>query len=137
MFIHSFLFFFDIKFWWREQIVGTKTLHFCTKKLYLKCLKEWIMKIKPIFDRVVLLPKEAEKETQSGIILPTTSQEKSQIATVVAVGEGGIVDGKEVKMQVKVGQEVLYAKYSGTECSFDGKKYIVIKQSDILAVLEK
>ena len=95
------------------------------------------MKLKPIFDRVVLFPKEAEKETQSGIILPTASQEKSQIATVVAVGEGGMVDGKEVKMQVKVGQEVLYTKYSGTECSFEGKKYIVLKQSDILAILEK
>mgnify|MGYP005606121567 CR=1 FL=1 len=87
------------------------------------------MKIKPIFDRVVLLPKEAEKETQSGIILPTASQEKSQIATVVAVGEGGNVDGKEVVMQVKVGQEVLYAKYSGTEFSLDGQKYIIIKQT--------
>ena len=95
------------------------------------------MKIKPIFDRVVLLPKEAEKETKSGIILPTASQEKSQIATVVAVGNGGFVDGKEVKMEVAVGEEVLYAKYSGTEFSLDGKKYIVIKQSDILAVLEK
>lgn len=95
------------------------------------------MKIKPIFDRVVLLPKEAEKETQSGIILPTASQEKSQIATVVAVGKGGKIDGEEIEMQVEVGQEVLYTKYSGTECSFDGKKYIVIKQSDILAVLEK
>ncbi len=95
------------------------------------------MKIKPIFDRVVLLPKEAEKETQSGIILPTAAQEKSQIATVVAVGKGGIVDGKEVEMQVEVGQEVLYTKYSGTECKFEGKKYIVIKQTDILAVLEK
>jgi len=94
------------------------------------------MKLKPIFDRVVLLPKEAEKETQSGIILPTASQEKSQIATVVAVGEGGMIDGKEVKMQVKVGQEVLYAKYSGTEISFEGKKYIVLKQNDILAILE-
>lgn len=95
------------------------------------------MKIKPIFDRVVLLPKEAEKETKSGIILPTAAQEKSQIATVVAVGEGGMVDGKEMKMVVSVGQEVLYTKYSGTEISFDGKKYIVIKQTDILAVLEK
>lgn len=95
------------------------------------------MKIKPIFDRVVLLPKEAEKETQSGIILPTASQEKSQIATVVAVGQGGTIDGSKVEMQVEVGQEVLYTKYSGTECTFDGKKYIVIKQSDILAILEK
>ena len=94
------------------------------------------MKIKPLFDRVVLLPKDAEKETKSGIILPTASAEKSQIATVVAVGEGGFVDGKEVKMQLKVGQEVLYAKYSGTEFSLDGKKYIVLKQTDVLAVLE-
>ena len=94
------------------------------------------MKIKPIFDRVVLLPKEAEKETKGGIILPTASAEKSQLETIVAVGEGGVVDGKEIKMQVKVGQEVLYAKYSGTEFSLDGKKYIVVKQTDILAVLE-
>ncbi len=95
------------------------------------------MNIKPIFDRVVLLPKEADKETKSGIILPTASLEKSQIATVMAVGEGGIVDGKEVKMQVKVGQEVIYSKYSGTEFTYEGKKYIVIKQNDILAILEK
>lgn len=95
------------------------------------------MNIKPLFDRVVLLPKEADKETKSGIILPSASAEKSQVATVVAVGKGGVVDGKEVKMEVTVGQEVLYAKYSGTEFSLDGKKYIVIKQSDILAVLEK
>ncbi|MBR1890080.1 MAG: co-chaperone GroES [Clostridia bacterium] len=94
------------------------------------------MKIKPLFDRVVLLPKEAEKETKSGIFLPSASVEKSQIATVVAVGEGGLVDGKEVKMQLKVGQEVLFAKYSGTEFSLDGKKYIVVKQTDVLAVLE-
>ena len=95
------------------------------------------MNIKPIFDRVVLLPKEAEKETKSGIILPGASQEKTQVAVVVAVGHGGKVDGKEIEMQVKVGQEVLFAKYSGTEISFEGKKYIVIKQSDILAILEK
>lgn len=94
------------------------------------------MKIKPIFDRVVLLPKEVDKETKSGIILPTASQEKSQIATVIAVGKGGIVDGKEVKMEVKEGDEVLYSKYSGTEFSYDEKKYIVIKQNDILAILE-
>ena len=94
------------------------------------------MKIKPIFDRVVLLPKEADKETKSGIILPTASLEKSQVATVIAVGEGGTIDGKEVKMQVKIGQEVLFSKYSGTEFTFEGKKYIVIKQNDILAILE-
>ena len=95
------------------------------------------MKIKPLFDRVVLLPKEADKETKSGIILPSASAEKSQLASVVAVGQGGMVDGKEVKMEVSVGQEVLYAKYIGTEFSLDGKKYIVLNQSDILAVLEK
>ncbi len=95
------------------------------------------MEIKPIFDRVVLIPKEAEKETKSGIILPTVAQEKSQIGTVIAVGEGGIVDGKEIKMQVKVGDEVLFAKYSGTEFSLDGKKYIVLKQTDVLAILGK
>ena len=94
------------------------------------------MNIKPLFDRVVLLPKEAEKETKSGIILPTASAEKSQLATVVAVGKGGMVDGKEIKMEVKVGDEVLYAKYSGTEFALDGKKYIVVKQTDILAVVE-
>lgn len=93
------------------------------------------MKMKPIFDKVVLTPKEAEKETKSGIILPTASLEKSQIATVVAVGPGGMVDGEKVEMQVAVGQEVIYARYSGTEFTFEGKKYIVVKQSDILAVL--
>ncbi len=95
------------------------------------------MNIKPMFDRVVLLPKESDKETKSGILLPTTSQTKSQIGTVVAVGDGGIVDGKEVEMKVKVGQDVLYAKYSGTEFSLDDKTYIVMKQTDILAVLER
>ena len=69
-------------------------------------------------------------------LLPSASAEKSQIAVVVAVGEGGLVDGKEVKMQLKVGQEVLYARYSGTEFSLDGKRYIVVKQTDVLAVLE-
>ncbi len=94
------------------------------------------MKIKPIFDRVVLLPKE-EKETKSGILLPSSAAEKSHIATVVAVGQGGNIDGNDVKMQVKVGDEVIYTKYAGTECDFDGKKYIVIKQNDILAIIEK
>ncbi len=94
------------------------------------------MKIKPIFDRVVLLPKEAESKTASGIFLPSASLEKSQIGKVVAVGEGGIVDGNKVEMQVKVGQEVLFAKYSGTEFDFEGKKYVIVKQNDILAILE-
>ena len=95
------------------------------------------MKIKPIFDRVVLLPKEAEKETQSGIILPTASQEKSQIATVVALGEGGLVDGKETKMQVAVGDKVLFSKFAGTEFKYNGEDLLIIKQTDILAIIGK
>lgn len=94
------------------------------------------MKIKPLFDRVVLLPKENETETKGGIILPTAAQEKSQMANVVAVSEGGEIDGKKVTMQVKVGDKVLYAKYSGTEITVDDKKYVVVRQSDILAVIE-
>ena len=94
------------------------------------------MKLKPLFDRVIIEPKEESKETQGGIILPSVSQEKSQIAEVVAVGEGGLPDGKEMKMKVKVGDIVLYAKYSGTELEKNGKKYIVIRQADILAIVE-
>ena len=94
------------------------------------------MKIKPLFDRVVLLPKENETETKGGIILPTAAQEKSQMASAVAVGEGGEIDGKKVAMQVKVGDKVLYAKYSGTEITVEDKKYVVVRQNDILAVIE-
>lgn len=94
------------------------------------------MTIKPLFDRVVLLPKENETETKGGIILPTAAQEKSQMASVVAVGEGGEIDGKKVAMQVKVGDKVLYAKYSGTEITVEDKKYVVVRQNDILAVIE-
>ena len=94
------------------------------------------MKIKPLFDRVVLLPEENEKETKSGILLPQMAQEKSQLATVVAVGEGQNTDGKEVGMKVKVGDRVLYGKYSGTEINIDDKKYVVIRQLDILAIIE-
>ncbi len=94
------------------------------------------MKIKPLFDRVVLLPKENETETKGGIILPTAAQEKSQMASVVAVGEGGEIDGKKVTMQVKVGDKVLYAKYSGTEITVEDKKYVIVRQNDILAVIE-
>ena len=94
------------------------------------------MKIKPIFDRVVLLPRQADSQTASGIFLPTASQEKSQIGQVVAVGTGENLDGKNIEMQVEVGQEVLYSKYSGTEFNLDGKKYVIVKQTDILAILE-
>ena len=94
------------------------------------------MNLKPLFDRVILSPEKSAEKSQGGLMLPSTSQEKSQIARVVAVGEGGLPDGKEMKMKVKVGDTVLYAKYSGTELEQNGKKYIVIRQADILAVVE-
>jgi len=94
------------------------------------------MKLVPLGDRVVLKQLEAEETTKSGIILASAAQEKPQEAEVVAVGPGGIVDGKEVKMQVVAGQKVIYSKYAGTEVKLDGKEYIVVKQSDILAVVE-
>ena len=94
------------------------------------------MKIRPLFDRVVIKSVEAEETTKSGIVLPGTAKEKPQMAEVIAVGPGGIVDGKEVVMQVKVGDKVVYSKYAGTEVKLDGTEYIVIRQSDILAVVE-
>lgn len=94
------------------------------------------MKIKPLLDRVVVKSVVAEETTKSGIILTAASQEKPQIAEVVAVGEGGIVDGKEVKMYVKVGDKVITGKYSGTEVKLDGEEYTIVSQSDILAVVE-
>jgi chaperonin GroES len=94
------------------------------------------MKIKPLLDKVVLEQIETEKKTESGILLPNSSQEKPELAKVVAVGEGGFVDGSEVKMLVKQGDKVLYSKYAGTEYKIDGKKYIIIKQADILAIIE-
>lgn len=94
------------------------------------------MKITPLFDRILLEPKESEKETKAGIILPTAAQEKSQIATVVEVGTGGELDGKKIEIQLKKGQTVLYAKYSGTEVSADNKKYVIVRQADVLAVID-
>ncbi len=94
------------------------------------------MSIKPLFDRVVLEPLENEKETKGGILLPTAAQEKSQLAKVVAVGSGENTDGKQVGMQVKVGDKVLYGKFAGTEVAIDDKKYVVVRQLDILAVIE-
>ena len=93
------------------------------------------MKIKPLMDKVVL-ELEAEEKTESGILLPSSAQEKPMIATVVAVGEGGFVDGNEVKMLVKVGDKVLFSKYAGSEVKLENKKYVVVKQADILAILE-
>ena len=95
------------------------------------------MKLAPLMDRVVLKQLEAEEKTKSGIILTGSAQEKPQEAEVIAVGPGGVVDGKEVKMQVKEGQHVIYSKYAGTEVKLDGEEYIIVKQNDILAVVEK
>lgn len=94
------------------------------------------MKLVPLFDRVVLKQLIAEETTKSGIVLPGQDKEVPSQAEVVAVGPGGVVDGKEVKMQVKKKDKVIYSKYAGTEVELEGKKYIVVKQSDILAVIE-
>ena len=94
------------------------------------------MKLVPLGDRVVLKQLEAEETTKSGIVLPVQAQEKPQQAEVIAVGPGGVVDGKEVKMEVKTGDKVIYSKYAGTEVKLDGEEYIIVKQNDILAVVE-
>ncbi len=94
------------------------------------------MTIKPLIDRVVIKMVEAEETTKSGIILAAAAQEKPQVAEVVAVGPGGLVDGKEVKMYVKVGDRVIMSKYSGTEVKLDGVEYTILRQSDILAIVE-
>ena len=94
------------------------------------------MKLVPLFDRVVLKQLVAEETTASGTVLPGQAKEKPSQAEVVAVGPGGVVDGKEIKMQVKVGDKVIYSKYAGTEVELDKEEYIVVKQNDILAVIE-
>lgn len=94
------------------------------------------MKINPLGDRVVIKNLEAEESTKSGILLTNSAKEKPQMAEVLAVGPGGNVDGKEIKMQVEVGQKVIYSKYAGTEVKLDGTEYIIVRQSDILAVVE-
>ncbi len=94
------------------------------------------MKLVPLGDRVVLKQFEAEETTKSGIILAAKSQEKPQQAEVIAVGPGGLVDGKEVKMQVKEGDKVIYSKYAGNEVKLDDQEYVIVKQSDILAIVE-
>ena len=94
------------------------------------------MKLKPLADRVVVKAAEVEETTASGLILPGSAKEKPQIAEVVAVGPGGMVDGKEVKMELKVGDKVITSKYSGTEVKMDGVEYTIVKQSDILAIVE-
>ncbi len=94
------------------------------------------MTIKPLGDRVVIKMIEMEETTKSGIVLPGTAKEKPQVAEIVAVGPGGIIDGKDVTMQVKVGDRVLISKYAGTEIKMDNVEYTILKQSDILAIVE-
>jgi len=94
------------------------------------------MKLVPLGDKVVLKQLVAEETTKSGIVLPGQAKEKPQQAEVVAVGPGGIVDGKEVTMQVKVGDKVIYSKYAGTEVKLDDEEFIVVKQNDIVAIVE-
>ena len=94
------------------------------------------MNIKPLADRVVIKMLEAEETTKSGIILSSAAQEKPQFATIVAVGPGGLVDGKEVKMYVNVGDKVISSKYAGTEVKLDGEEYTIVRQSDILAIVD-
>ena len=94
------------------------------------------MNIKPLADRVVIKMIEAEETTASGIVLAGSAKEKPQMAEIVAVGPGGIVDGKEIKMEVKVGDKVITSKYAGTEVKFDGVEYTILKQSDVLAIVD-
>ena len=94
------------------------------------------MKLVPLGDRVVLKQLVAEETTKSGIVLPGQSKEKPQQAEVIAVGPGGVVEGNEVKMEVKVGDQVIYSKYAGTEVKLDEDEYIIVKQNDILAVIQ-
>lgn len=94
------------------------------------------MNIKPLGDRVVIKKVEAEAKTKSGIVLPSQAKEQPQMAEIVAVGPGGMVDGKEVKMEVKVGDKVIFSKYAGTEIKYDGKEYTILKQNDLLAIVE-
>jgi len=94
------------------------------------------MKVKPLGDRVVIKNVETEETTKSGIVLPGTAKEKPQMAEVLAVGPGGVVDGKEITMYVKEGQKVIYSKYAGTEVKLDGEEIIIVRQNDILAVVE-
>ncbi len=98
--------------------------------------EENIMKLRPLADRVVIKNVEAEETTKGGIILTAAAKEKPQMAEVIAVGPGGCVDGKEVTMYVSAGDKVIYSKYAGTEVKLDGTEYIVVRQNDILAVVE-
>ena len=94
------------------------------------------MKLKPLGDRVIIKMLEAEEKTKSGLILTGSAKEKPEVAEIIEVGPGGLVDGKEVKMTVKKGQKVITSKYSGTEVKVDGEEYTIVRQGDILAIVE-
>ncbi len=94
------------------------------------------MTIKPLFDKVVIKAIETDEKTASGIVLPGAAKEKPQLAKVLAVGPGGMIDGVDVTMQVKVGDTVLYSKYAGSEFKVDGEEVIIVRQADILAIVE-
>ena len=94
------------------------------------------MKLVPLGDRVVLKQLDAEETTKSGIVLPGQAQEKPQEAEVIAVGPGGNIDGNNIEMYIKEGQKVIVSKYSGTEVKYEGEEYLIVKQSDILAIVE-
>ena len=94
------------------------------------------MKVRPLFDKVVIKAIETSETTESGIVLPGAAQEKPQLAEDIAVGPGGSVDGKDIVMQVKVGDKVLYSKYAGSEFKIDGEEVVIVRQADILAVVE-
>ena len=94
------------------------------------------MTVRPLFDKVVVESLETEEKTASGFILPSAAQEKQQMAKIVAVGPGGVIDGKEITMHVKVGDKVITGKYSGTEVKLDGEEYTIVRQNEILAIVE-
>lgn len=95
------------------------------------------MTIKPLFDRIVIEAVESTEKTAGGIVLPGTAQEKPQMAKVIAVGPGGLIDGKDVAMQIKIGDIILYNKYAGSEFKLENREVTILKQSDVLAIVEK
>jgi len=95
------------------------------------------MKLKPLGDRVIVLPKESEEVTKSGIVIPDTAKEKPQEGEVIAVGLGRIEEGKRIPMDVKVGDKIIYSKYGGTEVKIEGEEHLILRESDILAIIEK
>jgi len=95
------------------------------------------MKLKPLGDRVIVLPKESEEVTKSGIVIPDTAKEKPQEGEVIAVGPGRIEEGKRIPMDVKVGDRIIYSKYGGTEVKIEGEEHLILRESDILAIIEK